>query len=85
MILVAHIIIALASLVYTGVLLISPSQAKLNVAYTLVAATIGSGSYLVLSKSTHLTQTCITGLVYLAIVSVGIVIARNKLANTIVK
>jgi hypothetical protein len=81
MILPIHIIIATASLVFTGILYFYPSVNKLYTSYVLVALTLITGFYLTLSKPAHLTQTCITGLAYLAIVALGIVHARNKLAT----
>ena len=80
MILIFHIIVALASLIYAGVIFFNPSQSRLNATYGLVAATFTSGFYLVFSKPVSITQTCVTGLVYLAFVSFAIVSARHKLA-----
>ncbi|HEX9503959.1 MAG TPA: hypothetical protein VF974_06640 [Patescibacteria group bacterium] len=81
MILLIHITVAVASLIWTGIIYFYPSKPKLNVAYTLVALMLISGFYLVLSKPAHMTRTCIEGLVFLGIVSYGIVAARNKLAR----
>lgn len=80
MILILHIIIALASIVYTGYVYIRPSWAKLRNSYILVAGTLASGTYLVVIKPSHLLSICLTGLVYLGIVSIGIVAARFKIA-----
>ncbi|HTL39406.1 MAG TPA: hypothetical protein VL306_01155 [Methylomirabilota bacterium] len=82
---ILHIIIAFSSLIYTAVLYLYPSYTKLRVSYILVGVTILTGFYLVLSKPAHMTQTCITGLCYLALVSLGIVSARYKLAKIIAK
>jgi len=83
MILLTHIIIATASLIVTGITFFYPSKLKLNLAYSTVALTLLTGFYLVLSKPAHMTQTCLEGLVYLGVVTYGIVAARNKLAKTI--
>lgn len=45
----------------------------------LVGITMLSGTYLVVVKPTHMVQSCIEGLIYLAFVSFGIVSVRNKL------
>jgi len=82
MILIFHIIVAVASLIFTGYTYFYPSFIKLKIAYTLVALMLLTGFYLVLSKPAHMTQTCMEGLVYLGIVSYGIVSARNKLIKT---
>ena len=57
----------------------SPSKAKLNVAYTLMASTLVSGTILVISSKSALLSACVTGLIYTSIVSVGIFAARHKL------
>ena len=81
MILVIHILVAISSLIYTGYVYFYPSKSKLNIAYGLVAVMLLTGFYLILSKPAHITQTCIEGLVYLAIVSYGLISARHKLAD----
>ena len=81
MILLFHIVIALSSLVSTGLAFFYPSRAKLQVSYALVAMTLFTGFYLVISKPAHMTQTCAEGLVYLAVVAFGIISARHKLAT----
>lgn len=85
MILITHIIVAISSLAWTGYMYFYPSKNGLRVAYGLVAIMLLTGFYLVLAKPAHLTQTCIQGLVYLGVVSYGLVSARNKLASIINK
>lgn len=74
--------IALSSVIYTTVLLLWPSQAKLYASYILVAATLASGIYLTVLNPASMLRTCTTGLVYVVIVTAGIAIARKKLALT---
>lgn len=81
----AHVIIALASLALTGYVFVRPSQNKLYISYAFVAATLVTGFSLVLSKPSHMVQSCVMGLVYLALVSYGIVAARNKLGHLRIK
>lgn len=86
MLLLAHIIIALSSLIFTGFVFIRPSQKRLYFAYALVALTLITGTYLVVLMPAHLAKSCVSGLIYLAFVSAGIVAARHKLvASTVVK
>jgi hypothetical protein len=85
MLLILHIIVALTSLVFTGIVFISPSKPKMQISYTLVALTLISGGALILSKPAPITQTCISGLTYLAFVSVGIFFAQKKLAKITIK
>jgi len=81
MIVLLHILIAVTSVAYATWLYFSPSPAKLRVAYGLVATTVASGVYLVVAAPSHLAQACVTGLVYLGIVSAAILAARHKLAG----
>jgi hypothetical protein len=80
--LVAHIVIALTSIVFTAYLYFSPSRTKLRASYALVALTIGSGTWLIIANPAHMVQACLTGLVYLGAVFFGISMARDKLAET---
>lgn len=80
MILILHIVIALSSLLYTTYAFFLPSARKLQVSYGLVGLTLASGTFLVIRNPAHLLQSCTTGFLYLAIVTVGIITARHKLA-----
>jgi hypothetical protein len=81
MILLAHIAIGLASLIFTTYVWLSPSRPKLTAAYALVGATLGSGTLLVVVNPAHLTQACTSGLVYLGLAACGIIAARHKLSR----
>jgi hypothetical protein len=83
--LILHIIIALASIIYTAYVFFFPSRSKLMVTYPLLVLTLLTGSYLVWSSPAHLAETCVMGLAYLAIISVGIVAAHKKLATEVSK
>lgn len=75
-----HVLIAIASLVYTAYVFMFPSQAKLKAAYALVALTIITGTYLIFAMPAQMLQTCETGLAYLAVMGVAIAVTRTKLA-----
>jgi hypothetical protein len=81
MLLVTHIIIALSSIVFSSALFIAPSRKKLYTSYGLVGLTIATGTDLVITTHARLVPSCITGLIYLGIVSIGIVAAHFKLAT----
>jgi hypothetical protein len=80
-VLIFHICIALISVVYTTYLAVSPGKSKFTAAYGLVGLTVVSGTYLVISTHSPLLQSCVTGLVYLAIAGAGIVAAYYRLAT----
>ena len=64
MIILIHITFALAGIVFSSFALFAPSPAKLKVILGLLAGTLTSGTYLVLSSHASLLQACLTGLLY---------------------
>lgn len=66
-------------MVWTALTYARPSKAKLNGSYGLVAATLTSGTFLVVQTQGPLLKACLTGLVYLGIVFGGIIAARYRL------
>ena len=76
-----HVSIALTSILFTTISYFSPSKAKLRVSYGLVGLTLASGTYLVLSTGANLVKACITGVIYLAIVTFTLILAHRKLAT----
>ena len=81
MIVLLHVIIALLSIGFTTYAYFRPSDLKLKLAYGLVGAMFISGIYLVWTAPAHMLEACMSGLVYLGIISVGIVAAKAKLAG----
>ena len=81
MLLVIHIIIALSSLFVSTYLFFRPSKTGLMASYGLVAATLTSGTFLVISAQSHMLQACVSGLVYLGFVAFLIAAAHQKLAR----
>ena len=81
MILLLHIVIALASIAAASYALFFPSKKGLHFSYILVGLTTVSGVYMVIEQPVTLTQVCMTGLVYLSFVSIAIVVAKSKLAK----
>lgn len=82
MLVLTHVIIALSSILFTAFAFIRPSKPKLKVSYSLTGLTLASGIYLVWSTGAPILQSCITGLVYLAVIFVGILATHYKLAHT---
>ena len=81
MILITHIIIALSGLVITTIAYMRPSSRLLRAAYVAVGLTFATGFYLVAMAPAHMLQACTSGLMYLGVVSVGIMATRAKLAR----
>ncbi|HVZ12274.1 MAG TPA: hypothetical protein VG965_04555 [Patescibacteria group bacterium] len=78
MLLITHILIAITSLGYTGFTFLNPSKNKFYASYVLVAATLMSGTYLVFLKPAHMVSACMTGIVYLAFVTSGLIAAHRR-------
>ena len=81
MTLIIHITIALSSIVLTTYTYFRPSSLLLRAAYVLVGLTFATGFYMVAMAPAHILQACTSGLVYLGIVSIGIIATRAKLVR----
>jgi hypothetical protein len=81
MILLLHIAIALASIGCATYALLRPSQKRLRINYGLMAGTIISGTYLVISTSVNILHTCLSGLLYVTSVSIMLTIVQHRLAH----
>ena len=80
MILLLHIAIALSSIALSTYVYFQPSRATLYASYGLVGATFMSGFYMVMTNPVHLMQACVSGLIYLGVVSLALLAARQKVA-----
>lgn len=75
-----HIFIALLSIIVTTIAYAAPSRGLLRSSYGLAGLTLASGLSLIVSQPAHMLQACMAGVVYLCVVSLGIIMARRKLA-----
>lgn len=83
MLLPIHIIIASFSILFTIVLFLRPTMKKMYIHYVLVALVLATGTILVFEQPSHMTQTCFTGLFYIAFVTVGVFLTRHKLLKEV--
>ncbi|MBW4062045.1 hypothetical protein HJC99_05735 [Candidatus Saccharibacteria bacterium] len=81
MMILLHIVTALASMILATLSFMKPSVGRLSASYALVAGTLVTGTYLVLSTHVAMLQTCATGLAYLVMVSAALLGAKAKLAK----
>lgn len=81
MMLILHIAIALSSLAATTLLALRPSKRKMYASYALIAMTLASGTYLVISLHAPLLSSCVSGLTYLAIALSGVGVGYYRLAR----
>jgi hypothetical protein len=83
MIILLHIVIAISSMVYSTLLFRFPSKRNFNISYGLIGATLASGTYLAISLHSSLVSSCVTGVIYLSVVSAGVGFARFGLAEKV--
>lgn len=79
MLLVTHILIALTSMAFSGLTVFMPSRTRLRVSYGLIAATLASGTWLVLATRSPLLSACVSGLVFLGISTGAMILAQRRL------
>lgn len=81
MALLIHIIIAITSVAFTTLLFVVPTHAKFRVNYALIGLTLATGTYLVVSTNTSMLKACISGLLYISVVTAGTIAARYRYAR----
>lgn len=79
MILLTHIIIALASVAWASVTFFKPTHKKFITSYALIVATIGSGTALIVVDSSAMLHACVSGLIYVILITAITVAAQMKL------
>lgn len=73
-----HLALAFSSIIFAGVVYASPTQTKFTLSYGLIAGTLVSGVLLTAGAPSHVVSSTVSGIIYLAIVSVATVAARRK-------
>ncbi|HMI08932.1 MAG TPA: hypothetical protein VK497_00860 [Candidatus Saccharimonadales bacterium] len=81
MIVILHVIIALASIAHITYTYTRPARKQLYASYGLVGLTLSSGIFLVVASPSHMIEACTVGLVYLGVMTLGIVATNVKLAR----
>jgi hypothetical protein len=84
MLLVAHIVVAVAGLITASAAFVRPSQSKIQASYGLLAGTLLSGSLLIIVANASILRTCMSGLLYTAVMYFGIAAAKAKLAKSVI-
>lgn len=78
MIILTHVIIALLSVAVATFTYFKPSAKKFYASYGFIIATIASGTYLIISLQSNILRSCLTGLLYVTIVSFITVAAHSR-------
>lgn len=76
-----HISLALASVVYLAILLLSSKARSLTVAYASVVATLGSGVLLMVVRPETMAHVCVSGTIYLVVATAAISFAKYRYAK----
>jgi hypothetical protein len=76
-----HVVIALASVCYTTYLFFRPTKKNFRTSYALIGLTFATGTYLVWRTHAPLLQSCLAGLTYLTVVSVGVAAAQYRISD----
>jgi hypothetical protein len=79
MIVFLHVVIALTSIALATYAYVSPAISTLRASYGFVIMTLLSGCYLVYTAPGHMIQACMSGVVYLSVVTMITAIARRRL------
>lgn len=78
MIILIHVIIAIASVVFSTATFIKASTKKLAVSYGLIVATVASGTYLLMTTPGNILKSCLMGLAYVTFVSIITIAAHVR-------
>jgi ABC-type dipeptide/oligopeptide/nickel transport system permease subunit len=68
-IVLTHVIIAVASIALSSVTFFKPGMQRLIASYGLIIATVASGTYLLMTTPGNILKSCLVGLFYLTVVS----------------
>jgi hypothetical protein len=85
MILLIHIVIALASIAAASFAFLKPSKKSLAFSYGFISATLASGTFLVVTLSSDLLRSCLAGLTYITVVSVVTLASHAKFKQQVAK
>lgn len=79
MLLLVHIVVALASIGFASYMLLAPTRGKLPVSYTLIGMTLVSGIGLVVVNPAHMLHACLSGITYTIIVTALTAVTQVRL------
>ncbi|MFZ1250508.1 MAG: hypothetical protein WAR37_03645 [Candidatus Microsaccharimonas sp.] len=84
MIILIHILIALASLGIASFTFFKPTTKRLGVSYGFIVATVASGTFLLILNPSNLLHTCLSGLFYLTVVSIVTIATHYRVRHTVI-
>jgi hypothetical protein len=78
-IVLTHVIIALASIALSSFTFFKPTMKRLYASYGFIVATVASGTYLLVSTPSHILESCLMGLFYLTVVSIATIATHVRI------
>lgn len=81
MIILIHVIIAIASIVIASFTFFRPAIKRLIVSYGFILGTVATGTYLLVAYPSHILESCLMGLSYLTVVTIATIAAHVRLHN----
>ena len=82
MTLLIHIALAFSSIIFAAAVYAKPTLTKFRVSYGLIASTLASGVVLMAQSPSHAAEATVSGVTYLAIVTIATIAARRKATVT---
>ena len=79
MVLMLHITVALLGIILSTISLFAPTRTSLRSSYAAIAITVTTGAILTIQAPTHLIETCIVGLLYVAATLSATVTGQQRL------
>lgn len=76
-----HIILAVVSLVLASYNLTQPDKTRLKASYIAATGTLTSGALLIFINNASVLRTCLSGMVFFAVVSILNEVSRHKLKS----
>ena len=67
-VLILHIILAVMSLILTGVLIFKPSKNKINGTFLLFLGTLVTGTYMIFTMKVNILVVCLEGLAFMGVI-----------------
>ena len=85
MILVLHVLTALASLLFSAYVFFRPSDAKVKASCGLIGAVMATGTLLIFTTQASILRACVMGLAFVFVTTALTVLANKKLSSQEIK
>lgn len=73
----------MSAVVTTAYAAVFPTEKSVRGVYGLTGGTLVSGALLLIADPTHIGRVCMSGAIFLICISIGLAVAKKRLANAI--